>query len=49
VNLTKGYRDSIQINTTRTEKGDIATVTEEIQNSSHATIKAYTQITGKSR
>jgi len=30
--LTRGHRDSIQINKIRNEKGDITTETEEIQN-----------------
>jgi hypothetical protein len=30
--LTRGHRDSIQINKTKTEKGDITTEPEEIQN-----------------
>jgi hypothetical protein len=30
--LTKGPRGSIQLNTTRNEKGDITTETEEIKN-----------------
>jgi hypothetical protein len=30
--LTRGHRDSILINKTRNEKGDITTDTEEIQN-----------------
>jgi hypothetical protein len=40
--LTRGHRDSIQINKIRNEKGDITTETEEIQKSSDPTTKAYT-------
>ena len=32
--LTKGYRERIQINKIRNEKGDLATETEDIQKSS---------------
>ena len=42
--LTKGQRESIQINKIRNEKGDITTETEEIKKkSSDPTTKAYTQ------
>ena len=41
--LTKGHRDSIQINKLRNEKGDITTETEEIQKSLDPTTSAYTQ------
>jgi hypothetical protein len=42
--LTRGHRDSIQINKIRNEKGDITTETEEIKKkSSDPTTKAYTQ------
>ena len=43
VKLTRGYRDSIQINKIRNEKRNIITDTEEIKKSSDATTKAYTQ------
>ena len=41
--LTRGHRDSIQINKVRNEKGDRTTDTEEIQKTSDPTTKAYTQ------
>jgi hypothetical protein len=43
--LTRRYRDSIQINKIRNEKGDITTEIEEIKKkkTSDPTIKAYTQ------
>ena len=41
--VIRGYRDSIQINKVRNEKGDITTETEEIQKSSDLTTKAFTQ------
>jgi hypothetical protein len=42
--LTRGHRDSIQINKIRNEKGDIATETGEIKRkSSDPTTKAYVQ------
>ena len=43
VRLTKGHRDSIQINKIRNENGDITTETEEFKKSSDPTVKAYTQ------
>ena len=48
--LTRGHRDSIQINKIRNEKGDITTETEEIKkNSSDPTTKAYIQQNWKIR
>jgi hypothetical protein len=41
--LTRGHRDSILINKIRTEKGDITTDPEEIQNTIRSSIKGYTQ------
>jgi hypothetical protein len=42
--LTKGHKDSIQINKIRNEEEDITSETEEIQKkSSDCTAKAYTQ------
>jgi hypothetical protein len=42
--LTKGHRDSIQINKIRNRKGDITTQTEKIfLKKSELTIKVYTQ------
>ena len=42
--LSKGYRDSIQINKLRNEKGDITTEIEAIQKKSlDPTAKSYTQ------
>ena len=48
--LSKGHRDSIQINKIRNEKGDTTTETEEIKKKKiiRPTTKAYTQKTGKS-
>jgi hypothetical protein len=41
--LTRGQRDSIQINKVRNEKGDITTDPEEIQNNIRSSTKGYTQ------
>jgi hypothetical protein len=42
--LTRGHRDSIQINKIRNENGDITTETNKIKKkSSHPTIKYYTR------
>jgi hypothetical protein len=41
--LTKGHRDSIQINKVRNEKGNITAETEEIQKLIRSYSKAYTQ------
>jgi hypothetical protein len=41
VRLTRGHRDSIQINKIKNEKGDITTESEKIK-SSDPTTKAYT-------
>jgi hypothetical protein len=43
VRLTRGYRDSIQINKIRNEKGDMKTETEEIKKKSDPTTKVYIQ------
>jgi hypothetical protein len=49
--LTRGHRDSVQINKIRNEKGDIKTETEEIQKKNHQILlqKPILNKTGKSR
>jgi len=47
--LTKGHRDSIQINKIRNEKGDITTESEEIKNNHQILLqKPILSKTGKS-
>jgi hypothetical protein len=41
--LTRGHKDSVQINKIRNEKADITTETEEIKKASDPTTKAYIQ------
>ena len=43
VRLTRGHKDSNQINKIRNEKGDITTDPEEIKKSSDPSTKTYTQ------
>jgi hypothetical protein len=45
--LTRGHRDSIQINKIRNEKGDITTESMEIKKSSYPITKVYTQLNWK--
>ena len=48
--LTRGYRDSIQINKMKKEKGNITTETEEIQKNYQILLqKPILNTTGKSR
>jgi hypothetical protein len=43
VRLTRGHRQSILINKIRTEKGDITTDPEDIQNTIRSFYKGYTE------